>query len=428
MRTIKSKCLLGVLVLSAAMASCQKTGPDTGMVGGTIVPRLATSALTKAGASVLEQDALFEYSDEEISVTLFEEGNLSGICDVPTKGAVVTTEGLNKAGQGFLMNAWLGSENRYDGTQDGDGRVYDASDKGNYHFISSETVSYSSGSWSMGAEYSWRSSVPTSFWSLYPVSVTDWDVTLPGDTASDDEQKQISFDYTIPSSADGDDAVGQPDLCVAFSYKTWEDGTDHYVDIDFKHALSAVLFDVTDIPDGISVTKIAIIGLKGSGSCTVTGSTSGNSSAKGVTFGWTTSGDNCSWSQSFGDSDFETSGGRRVTKESGSKIFMLIPQTLTADTKLSVTFYDGTNSTTREASIGDGSTSFKAGKRYTFRLGVKEGELTAGLPDPYNGDPLGGTDVGGEGLDPYSGDPLGGTDIGGGGLDPYSGDPLGGTV
>ena len=406
MKTFNRKCLMAFLVLSATMVSCQKTGPDAGMARGSIIPRVVSG-------------------------------------ETPTKGGIVTTSGLNVIGKKFRMDAWLGSANRYDGTQDGDGLVYDANDKDNYHFISSETVKYGSGSWSMGAEYSWRNSVPTSFWSLYPESATGWTVTLPGETASDDEQKQLSFIYTIPSLTDGAGAEGQPDLCVAFSHKTWEDGSDHFVDIDFKHALSAVLFDVTDIPDGITVTDIAIKGIKGAGSCTVTGSTDGTASSKGVTFAWTPTGSDRSWSQTYSDSDFETVGERKVTKESGTKIFMLIPQTLTSDFKLAVTFSDGTSTTTKEAVIGDGTTSFKAGNKYTFRLSVKEGELTAEIVEDYNGSRLGGDELDGDNEN-YNGGRTGGDDINGGnenynggnlgggspsgGTTPYNGSPLGGDV
>lgn len=378
--------LLSVLVLSVSLFSCQKIGPEGGVSGRPITPRLSSVPM-------------------------------------PTRGSAVTTSGLNVDGRQFMMNAWLGSANRYDGTDDGG--VYVAADKDNYRFIKDVTVTCGGGNWSLSSEHDWRNSVPTSFWTVYPKSVSGWDIIWPGDQASDEDQSKLSFTYTIPAAADtpGAGAERQPDLCVAFSQKTWTDGEDNFVDIDFKHALAAVHFDITGVPEDIKVTKIAVKGIKGSGTCSVIGHTDGDGSSKDVTFNWTVEGSDRNWSQSYSDSDFVTAGTHRVVNPSGQKIFMLIPQSLNAFAKLAVTFDDGGGTpVTKEAGIS--GSKLKAGREYTYNLKFKEGTLTAELVEEYNGSRLGGDDLGGDN-ETYNGGRTGGDDLNGGNED-YNGGSLGG--
>lgn len=372
-----TKLLVSALALCIFAISCQKASEDGSNADGTIIPRLASEPIA-------------------------------------TKGAIVTSSGLNIAQKEFLMNAWLGSANR---------SIEDGRD---CHLIKNELVTcLRPGVWEIHNVYLWRKDVPTSFWCIYPTSIEGCSVSWPNNTASDEEQVKLSFDYTIPNLSDGAGAQGQPDICLAFSNKTWQSSANNYVDIDFKHALSAILFDITGVPEGISVVNIGFSGLKGEGKCLASGSLLGEESSKDIVFNWTPSGDNRSWNQNYVADDFEVVDDRTIIKADSEKIFMIIPQKLTEDSKIVVTFSDGgQESISRTVCIGSKGTVLAPGKKYTYKLSFKDGVLMADMLEEYNGSPLGGNIQQGEGLDPYNGSVLGGNSLTGEGLDPYNGKSL----
>ena len=175
-----------------------------------------------------------------------------------------------------------------------------------------------------------------------------------------EEKKQATFSYTAPKSSEGDtDATVQPDIMMAYSNcgKTDHDGT---APLSFTHALSAVKFQL-DVPMTGKIKTVTIEGIYGSGNCVFNGE-----------YDWTTTGSTTSYTQTF-DLDItkdQMEGDKVVDLQGDQKeaTFMLIPQTLTTNAKVTVVMEDDENDVTHTFSgtIGDGSAEWKAGKTYTY--------------------------------------------------------------
>lgn len=310
--------------------------------------------------------SVYEYDNTDLPYGLMEEEPL-------TKGRVTTKESINATGQQFTLDAWLESENRYDGSQDGDGRVYITTDKDNWHIMDGVTVERGTSGWcyTSGLEYPWRNQVATNFWSVYPVSVSGRSITRPTDTATDAQQKALTFSYALPaacSSAPYKDAENQPDLCFAYNTKTWSDGDDNKINIQFHHALSAVYFRVEDVIDGVTVRQIGFDDVLSSGVCDVTGNTDNTPS-----FEWRDRTQPEDYTQDYVHSTDFSDANDTQPFTGNDKIYMMIPQTLSSGTKLRAQFKLSDNSiVTRTADISkfsDGtSVEWKPGKKYLYKL------------------------------------------------------------
>lgn len=310
--------------------------------------------------------SVYEYDNTDLPYGLMEEEPL-------TKGRVTTTESINATGQQFTLDAWLESENRYDGSQDGDGRVYITTDKDNWHIMDGVTVERGTSGWcyTSGLEYPWRNQVATNFWSVYPVSVSGRSITRPTDTATDAQQKALTFSYALPaacSSAPYKDAENQPDLCFAYNTKTWSDGDDDKINIQFHHALSAVYFRVENVIDGVTVRQIGFDDVLSSGVCDVTGNTDNTPS-----FEWRDRTQPEDYTQDYVHSTDFSDAKKTQPFTGNDKIYMMIPQTLGSGTKLRAQFKLSDNSiVTRTADFSkfsDGtSVEWKPGKKYLYKL------------------------------------------------------------
>ena len=175
-----------------------------------------------------------------------------------------------------------------------------------------------------------------------------------------EEKKQATFSYTVPKSSEGDtDATVQPDIMMAYTNcgKTDHDGT---APLSFTHALSAVKFQL-DVPMTGKIKTVTIEGIYGSGDCVFNGE-----------YDWTTTGTTTSYTQTFDlDITKEQMAGDNVIDLQGTNkeaTFMLIPQTLTTNAKVTVVMEDSENGVTHTFSgiIGDGTAKWEAGKTYTY--------------------------------------------------------------
>lgn len=319
---------------------------------------------------------------------------ISEVDEVLTKGSIVTTNSINQDNQTFVVNAWLGSLNRYQNDKDGQrtydeggstGRMNFSGDETDYHFIKDAAVTYKSGDWFFGTEdaknpHVWRNAVPTTFWSYYPAALTNGTrtITLPGDLAEDAAQNDLSFTYAIPNGTDS--AVKQEDLLFAYNLQhadfeeTWGEenygklinGTSTIVNIHFYHALAAIRFDVSGaISQGRAITNIELGGLRASATCDVTGS---GDSPGAVSFNWYNAKGTASCSQTFSASDFTeksldgTTPNALMSKSSG-KFFFVIPQQVKNSVTLTITV-DGET----QQKVLDHDTPWEAGKIYTYKL------------------------------------------------------------
>ena len=179
------------------------------------------------------------------------------------------------------------------------------------------------------------------------------------------------FSYSLPAAATGDapkkDASAQPDVVFAIT----PDWAKDYgpVKLVFHHALSAIVFKVGNMPSGINLESIAISGVYASGSCTMTGIVSEDEPLD-ISFEWA-----CTDDQTF----VYTESLEGVMPEIGigtqmggaEATFMMLPQTMSDDTKLVFTFSVGGKKYELEKSFKEvGVTEWKADHKYTFTIGL----------------------------------------------------------
>jgi len=298
-----------------------------------------------------------------------------------TKASAITTGSFNAAGNTFVLNAYLEKDGRGEGT-------FTEGDKTDPNYIKNSTFTYSGGTWSCDG-CNWRNLVYTNFWCYSPKDMTygERPVTLPAVTGSteDSVQKSMSFTYTMPSAtADSTDAVMLEDMIFAYARRRFnaDDNTDEgVVTLQFGHPLSAIKFKVGTIRSGYGIKSITIKGFNTYGACTLTGSTSTVTSKDTVSFAW--SGQNKATSSGYTQKVTlaELQAGDMTT---GSKIFMVVPQALTDNAKVTVVFTSGGDEISKTASLGGSSVTWAAGKSYTYKLTLESSELTASLTD-FNG-------------------------------------------
>lgn len=188
-----------------------------------------------------------------------------------TKGSVVTTSSLTKAGA-FNMCAYVadsyfvaeGEPNHPAGICFGDLEA------------TSANVVQNAGSWGITGEPDWIADIPMRFWSWYPaVPAGTRTIAGPvdGEGASSYAGDILSFSYSLPvtdGETDADAAAGE-DLLFAFTKKTYNED-DPSIDVTFHHALAQIRFclstdDGTFDAGSLGIQNISLTNLKTSGSC-----------------------------------------------------------------------------------------------------------------------------------------------------------------
>lgn len=303
-----------------------------------------------------------------------------------TKGSVATTKTVEEAGK-FIINAWLGSDHRYPNNI---GASYEG-DANDYHFIKNESVCYSSGSgWDTANKYNWRRSVPTTFWSYYPETLSKGtrSITWPGNKASDADQGKLAFSYTIPSGSAGkDDAKNQQDLLFAYNKQAWDGSGSRDIDIEFRHALAAVRFDIGGtVENDVIITEIGLKGVAASGECDVTG----NSDGKSAAFNWTPGSATADCVQGFTADDFKEKSLDGKTEDAlqsldNGKIFFLIPQEIKGKTvKLCISYKRSDGKTYSAESPLAHNTPWTAGKIYTYKINVRPDHIDVEVEESFS--------------------------------------------
>ncbi len=216
---------------------------------------------------------------------------------------------------------------------------------------------------------------------------------------SDIKNKKVTFDYTVPTSADKTtDANVQPDIMMAFTGNVSKNNTVNKsgtVTTKFWHALAGVQFEVGDIAGG-TIKSISISGIYGAGKATfdankipayeleddVDNNTQDNDTDK-IPFTWQVTGEaNCSYTQTFnakvndqltGNQPVTGSPDKNAPDADLSTTFMLMPQMLPADAEITIvinTIPPG-EKTARDVSLTakintNGTEEWKAGKIYNY--------------------------------------------------------------
>jgi len=253
------------------------------------------------------------------------------ITEVSTKAPVVTTENFASLYGAFKMDIfntvdYYGPEGLVTGR----------------HYVSDLTVNWNGTEASTGVY--WISETPLRFWFQAPVTLlTDGGtrtVTEPEYTA---ETLSFKYDNAAPKAEDSDgayhDAEYQDDIVFAYNYKEWEeDVTDDYIDIAFKHALSAVKFviytdDESFATDMLSLKRVSLLNIARGADFVF------NPSADSFDGLFTVSSyrDTVTYHQDFSNADISrtaSSASDYSSETAAKKVFMMIPQTLGEDAKL----------------------------------------------------------------------------------------------
>lgn len=195
---------------------------------------------------------------------------------------------------------------------------------------------------------------------------------------------ELEFDYTVPNSTDSTDAEHQPDLMFALKECSKATSTDGKAPLNFRHALSAVKFAIRDVVGG-TVKSISIKGVAGKGHCVYKGP---EATGDKDTFAWTgNTNHDCVYTQKF---DYETgenyvgdltddSKDIVLNDKMPEKTFMLIPQDISGDAEIEITFVRASDSKEFKLSgkIRDNSvTRWEPGKEYTYTVSTSSSNWT----------------------------------------------------
>ena len=258
---------------------------------------------------------------------------------------------------------------------------------------------------------------------------------------------QITFDYTSPTSDDGNDAAVMKDmLFTSRPLKTADEFNKYFTKADkglpvlFHHALTGVKFAIAaDVKDEVTITKVEFTGLATGGTCVITPRQEEETGYKDNTTGDYSSDDVSIWdpndldytegatfSQSFsgvvdyssagtgvahfGNSFYLAGNKNNLNDANASLTFWFIPQPMTDNVRLKIYYKVGTGSEQDWTvdfgqTIKDRTTAWNAGELHTYTLRVDDVNVMikdfVTIEGPVEVDVEGAT--AGEKLDSYEG-------------------------
>ena len=254
-RKISTIIIAGIMVLASG---CQDNGFDFTVTKARIVPVVSSVATTKAAENLPaapKHIATYTISDDPEN-PLYLHVLESDIEELPsqeplTRGSEITTENISEFYiKAFAKDGW--KENDIEQT------------KGEY--FPSVKVTKSSGVWTMATEQYWINGRNIRFWSWHGAEPAYYGggTTTGGET-------QIKNYHVDPTA----DVADQKDVIVAYNStlrKLNEDKTGmtegDTINIHFRHALSKILFDVTEVAG--TVGDITLSNVYSKGDCTIT--------------------------------------------------------------------------------------------------------------------------------------------------------------
>lgn len=199
----------------------------------------------------------------------------------------------------------------------------------------------------------------------------------------DGEECSGSFSYELPAAMTEEpkkDATNQPD--IVFAITPDQSKATPEVEMVFHHALSAIVFKVGAMPDGVTLKSIVISDVYSSGSCTMV-STSSTDKPRDIQFTWTTTGNfDGAYTETLNqNADDAKNFGQMGTNES---IFMMIPQEMGETAKLTLNFSINGKDEQIEKNFKDFISAWEADKKYIFTIGLPD-EVEVEVSDVVNG-------------------------------------------
>lgn len=219
------------------------------------------------------------------------------------------------------------------------------------------------------------------FWPITRLSFLAYSVSKNGinidpEFTRENGECSASFSYTLPAAmTEGTikDATNQPDIVFAITPDLAGPST---VDLVFHHALSAINFVIGKMPEDVYIKSIAIGGVYNEGDCSMTAA-----AGKDIDFVWTFDGgeqDGIYTEELNADAvEGEMMGDDEAT-------FMMLPQTMSDDTKFIMTFSIEGREYVMEKAFNDFIPSWEADKKYVFRIGLSD-EIDVEVDDNVEG-------------------------------------------
>lgn len=362
---------LGAVMLLGMSVSCQDDIEQQGH--GASADRIllsigeGSSVGSRSEAGVWSNRYLMTVGKDSLFVGLTEEVNAVA---VESRGASITTGNI----ESFYLAAY---------EDDGKTWVYGSWQKdaeGNTILKDGET------NWKFNPDKNWPEDYRALHFHGYAATL-GYDFTPPTfsiGVSGDSKTYQGTFDYTIPTSQGKtkSDATSQPDLIVALTPN--QNRKVDVVDIDFYHALSAVIFKAGDMPENTKLKSITLKGVNSEGTCTYYTATDSNVPS----FKWTSS-EPKNYTQTFG-SDLKDN--TDITTTASEAAFMMIPQPFSDKAIVSVEVvvnegdYERTyTSNMKLMDLIRNVTAWKAHHKYTYTLSLKEG-VTVDVTDQVSDD------------------------------------------
>ena len=184
------------------------------------------------------------------------------------------------------------------------------------------------------------------------------------------------FKYAMPApKAENEDATEQPDLIVAITPNQSKQETA--VPLRFHHALTAIVFKMGKVEEGTTIQSISLTNLRSSGDCTFAATETEINPGEficDVKFTWSNLGDVRTYVQNINLD--KVSQGTALTHDATT--FLVVPQDITSETAVSITFTSGgaTQTLTRKLNPGGSDptiiSKFLPDTKYTFTLSLAE--------------------------------------------------------
>jgi len=370
MKTIKRATIVSAIAI-LSLASCVKEMDNGAKFGRMITVDVQSDnqAATKAETPISEPEYLELSGDGASDFYLIEtEEDFCFTDEVETKGYNTSGKNFNSKYTSFRMDCFIP-----DGSELGNEVVME--DETNNAYFTAKTVGKKTSGWALETSYTWINDTDMTFWAFAPLAT---DGANYSDIAYADDHKSFTMKYALPAaSTNASDAINQKDLVVAYKTKKIlvkpngefaDEKEDGKVGLQFSHALAAIKFDLSAIPENITVKKICLKNVASKATCSVT-----LSSGKPV-FTWSgydTA--NKTYSQAYSSTDFTSD----VLSAGSEKIYMMIPQDFTSTTQITIeytktgvsgTFALAANLKCNNLQKGKNGTGWAAGKIYTYKL------------------------------------------------------------
>ena len=237
--------------------------------------------------------------------------------------------------------------------------IVENGDGGNLFFTENVSVSGGKGN----SERFW----PEKKLSFFAYSVSKDNVSVEPVFVREDGECKGSFDYALPAAqtvSPVKDATNQPD--VVFAITPDQSKTDGgAVDLVFHHALSALIFKVGNVPEGVILNSITIDGVYTSGTCNMI---SADDKPNDIKFVWTYGNGKLQNGTYTEDIGVQAVPGEQIgTSET---VFMMLPQVMGPDTRLLISFSKNGREYLMEKAFQEIVSSWEPDKKYIFRISL----------------------------------------------------------